>query len=140
MFKTRKIIKKTKQKLIIVVIFLVVFIVIGFYSFNNKDPYKKYNHIQSSEVLKTDQQEYWVYFYSIDNKDSIDSNNGISSLNKATNNVYFVEMKDKKIKIEDQQIQPTTLLYIKNHKIVKTIRNELVKECSNCGVFFYKEF
>ena len=111
--------KKTKQKLIIVVIFLVVFIVIGFYSFNNKDPYKKYNHIQSSEVLKTDQQEYWVYFYSID-KDSIDSNNGISSLNKATNNVYFVEMKDKKIKIEDQQIQPTTLLYIKNHKIVKT--------------------
>ena len=108
--------KKTKQKLIIVVIFLVVFIVIGFYSFNNKDPYKKYNHIQSSEVLKTDQQEYWVYFYSIDNKDSIDSNNGISSLNKATNNVYFVEMKDKKIKIEDQQIQPTTLLYIKNHK------------------------
>lgn len=111
--------KKTKQKLIIVVIFLVVFIVIGFYSFNNKDPYKKYNHIQSSEVLKTDQQEYWVYFYSIDNKDSIDSNNGISSLNKATNNVYFVEMKDKKIKIEDQQIQPTTLLYIKNHKIVK---------------------
>lgn len=112
--------KKTKQKLIIVVIFLVVFIVIGFYSFNNKDPYKKYNHIQSSEVLKTDQQEYCVYFYSIDNKDSIDSNNGISSLNKATNNVYFVEMKDKKIKIEDQQIQPTTLLYIKNHKIVKT--------------------
>lgn len=75
--------KKTKQKLIIVVIFLVVFIVIGFYSFNNKDPYKKYNHIQSSEFLKTDQQEYWVYFYSIDNKDSIDSNNGISSLNKA---------------------------------------------------------
>ena len=112
--------KKTKQKLMIVVIFLVVFIVIGFYSFNNKDPYKKYNHIQSSEVLKTDQQEYWVYFYSIDNKDSIDSNNGISSLNKATNNVYFVEMKDKKIKIEDQQIKPTTLLYIKNHKIVKT--------------------
>ena len=112
--------KKTKQKLIIVVIFLVVFIVIGFYSFNNKDPYKKYNHVQSSEVLKTDQQEYWVYFYSIDNKDSIDSNDGISSLNKATNNVYFVEMKDKKIKIEDQKIQPTTLLYIKNHKIVKT--------------------
>ena len=111
--------KKTKQKLIIVVIFLVGFIVIGFYSFNNKDPYKKYNHIQSSEVLKTDQQEYWVYFYSIDNKDSIDSNNGISSLNKATNNVYFVNMKEKKIRIEDQKIQPATLLYIKNHKIVK---------------------
>ena len=29
-------------------------------------------------------------------------------------------MKDKKIKIEDQKIQPTTLLYIKNHKIFKT--------------------
>lgn len=39
MFKRRgeKIMKKTKQKLMIVVIFLVVFIVIGFYSFNNKD-------------------------------------------------------------------------------------------------------
>lgn len=111
--------KKTKQKLVIVFIFLVGFIVIGFYSFNNKDPYKKYNHIQSSEVLKTDQQEYWVYFYSIDNKDSIDSNNGISSLNKATNNVYFVNMKEKKIRIESKKIQPATLLYIKNHKIVK---------------------
>lgn len=38
MFKRRgeKIMKKTKQKLMIVVIFLVVFIVIGFYSFNKK--------------------------------------------------------------------------------------------------------
>lgn len=112
--------KKTKQKLMIVVIFLVAFIFIGFYSFNNKDPYKKYNHIQASEVLKTDQQEYWVYFYSVDTKDSINSDNGISSLSKATNNVYFVEMKDKEIKIKKQSIQPTTLLYIKNHKIVKT--------------------
>ena len=112
--------KKTKQKLMIVIIFLVAFIVIGFYSFNNKDPYKKYNHLQASEVLKEDQQEYWVYFYSVDNKESIDSNNGINSLNKAINNVYFVEMKDKEIKIKKQTIQPTTLLYIKNHKIVKT--------------------
>lgn len=112
--------KKTKQKLMIVIIFLVVFIVIGFYSFNNKDPYKKDNHLQASEVLKEDQQEYWVYFYSVDNKESIDSNNGINSLNKAINNVYFVEMKDKEIKIKKQTIQPTTLLYIKNHKIVKT--------------------
>ena len=73
MFKRRgeKIMKKTKQKLMIVVIFLVVFIVIGFYSFNNKDPYKKYNHIQVSEVLKENQHEYWVYFYSLENKDSI---------------------------------------------------------------------
>lgn len=85
--------KKTKQKLMIVVIFLVVFIVVGFYSFNNKDPYKKYNHIQVSEVLKENQHEYWV---------------------------YFVEMKDKEIKIKKQIIQPTTLLYIKNHKIVET--------------------
>lgn len=29
-------------------------------------------------------------------------------------------MKDKEIKIKKQTIQPTTLLYIKNHKIVKT--------------------
>ena len=112
--------KKTKQKLMIVVIFLVVFIVIGFYSFNNKDPYKKYNHIQVSEVLKENQHEYWVYFYSLENKDSINSDNGIGSLTKATDSVYFVEMKDKEIMIKKQTIQPTTLLYIKNHKIVKT--------------------
>ena len=102
--------KKTKQKLMIVVIFLV----------NNKDPYKKYNHIQVSEVLKENQHEYWVYFYSLENKDSINSDNGIGSLTKATDSVYFVEMKDKEIKIKKQTIQPTTLLYIKNHKIVKT--------------------
>lgn len=112
--------KKTKQKLMIVVIFLVVFIVVGFYSFNNKDPYKKYNHIQVSEVLKENQHEYWFYFYSVDNKDSINSDNGIGSLTKATDSVYFVEMKDKEIKIKKQIIQPTTLLYIKNHKIVET--------------------
>ena len=77
----------------IVVIFLVVFIVIGFYSFNNKDPYKKYNHIQVSEVLKENQHEYWVYFYSMDNQESMDSKNGIARLNKAVNNVYFVKMR-----------------------------------------------
>ena len=67
MFKRRgeKIMKKTKQKLMIVVIFLVVFIVIGFYSFNNNDTYKKYNHIQLIEVLIENKNEYWVYFYSV---------------------------------------------------------------------------
>ena len=111
--------KKTKQKLMIVVIFLVVFIVVGFYSFNNKDPYKKYNHLQASEVLKEDQQEYWVYFYSMDNQESMDSKNGIARLNKAVNNVYFVKMKDKEVNIENQKVKSATLLYIKDHQITK---------------------
>ena len=81
---------------------------------------KKNLQIQLSEVLKENQHEYWVYFYSVDNKDSINSDNGIGSLTKATDSVYFVEMKDKEIKIKKQIIQPTTLLYIKNHKIVET--------------------
>ena len=111
--------KKTKQKLMIVVIFLVVFIVIGFYSFNNKDPYKKYNHIQVSEVLKENQHEYWVYFYSMDNQESMDSKNGIARLNKAVSNVYFVKIKDKEVVIENQKVKSATLLYIKDHQITK---------------------
>ena len=111
--------KKTKQKLMIVVIFLVVFIVIGFYSFNNKDPYKKYNHIQVSEVLKENQHEYWVYFYSMDDQESMDSKNGIARLNKAVSNVYFVKIKDKEVVIENQKVKSATLLYIKDHQITK---------------------
>ena len=111
--------KKTKQKLMIVVIFLVVFIVVGFYSFNNKDPYKKYNHIQVSEVLKENQHEYWVYFYSMDDQESMDSKNGIARLNKAVSNVYFVKIKDKEVVIENQKVKSATLLYIKDHQITK---------------------
>ena len=111
--------KKTKQKLMIVVIFLVVFIVIGFYSFNNKDPYKNYNHIQVSEVLKENQHEYWVYFYSMDDQESMDSKNGIARLNKAVSNVYFVKIKDKEVVIENQKVKSATLLYIKDHQITK---------------------
>ena len=111
--------KKSKLKLMIVVIFFVVFFVIGFYSFNNKDPYKKYNHIQVSEVLKENQHEYWVYFYSMNDQESMDSKNGIARLNKAVSNVYFVKIKDKEVVIENQNVKSATLLYIKDHQITK---------------------
>ena len=63
--------------------------------------------------------QYWVYFYSMDDQESIDSKNGIARLNKAVNNVYFVKMKNKEVNIEKQKVKSTTLLYIKNHQIIK---------------------
>ena len=110
-----------KKKVIMIGVVLIVCLGTVFYNMQKRDPYKSYNHLKTSEVLKVKEfNQYWVYFYSLENKDSINSDNGIGSLSKSTNSVYFVEMQDKKIKIKKQTIQPTTLLYIKNHKIVKT--------------------
>lgn len=113
-----------KQEKLMIGIILIVCIGFIFYNFQGRDPYKKYNHIQSSEIMKVSRQRYWVYFYSMDNQESIDSSNGITRLMKATGNLYFVNIKDKK-----SEFQPTTLLYIKNHQIIKEYKG--LKELKN---------
>ena len=60
-----------------------------------------------------------LYFYSMDNQESMDSKNGITRLNKAVSNVYFVKIKDKEVVIENQKVKSATLLYIKDHQITK---------------------
>ena len=60
-----------------------------------------------------------LYFYSMDNQESMDSKNGIARLNKAVSNVYFVKIKDKEVVIENQKVKSATLLYIKDHQITK---------------------
>jgi len=109
-----------KKKLMMIGIVLIVCLGTVFYNMQKRDPYKSYNHLKTSEVLKVKEfNQYWVYFYSMDDQKSIDSKNGIARLNKAVNNVYFVKMKDKKVSIENQKVKSTTLLYIKNHQIIK---------------------
>ena len=108
-----------KKKLMIGVI-LIVCLGTVFYNMQKRDPYKSYNHLKTSEVLKVKKfNQYWVYFYSMDDQGSIDSKNDIARLNKAVNNVYFVKMKNKEVNIEKQKVKSTTLLYIKNHQIIK---------------------
>ena len=88
-----------------------------FYNMQKRDPYKSYNHLKTSEVLKVKEfNRYWVYFYSMDNQESMDSKNGITRLNKAVSNVYFVKIKDKEVVIENQKVKSATLLYIKDHQ------------------------
>ena len=60
-----------------------------------------------------------IYFYSMDDQESMDSKNGIARLNKAVSNVYFVKIKDKEVVIENQKVKSATLLYIKDHQITK---------------------
>jgi len=85
-----------------------------------RNPYKSYNHLKISEVLKVKEfNQYWVYFYSMDDQESMDSKNGIARLNKAVSNVYFVKIKDKEVVIENQKVKSATLLYIKDHQITK---------------------
>ena len=109
-----------KKKVIMIGVVLIVCLGTVFYNMQKRDSYKSYNHLKTSEVLKVKEfNQYWVYFYSMDDQKSIDSKNGIARLNKAVNNVYFVKMKDKKVSIENQKVKSTTLLYIKNHQIIK---------------------
>lgn len=109
-----------KKKVIMIVIVLIVCLGTIFYNMQKRDPYKSYNHLKTSEVLKVKEfNQYWVYFYSMDDQESIDSKNGMARLNKAVSNVYFVKIKDKEVNVENQKIKPATLLYIKNHQIIK---------------------
>ena len=109
-----------KKKLMMIGVILIVCLGTVFYNMQKRDPYKSYNHLKTSEVLKVKKfNQYWVYFYSMDDQKSIDSKNGIARLNKAVNNVFFVKMKNKEVSIEKQKVKSTTLLYIKNHQIIK---------------------
>lgn len=109
-----------KKRLMMIGIILIVCLGTVFYNMQKRDPYKSYNHLKTSEVLKVKEfNQYWVYFYSMDDQESTDSKNGMARLNKAVSNVYFVKMKDKEVNVENQKIKPATLLYIKNHQIIK---------------------
>lgn len=109
-----------KKRLMMIGIILIVCLGTVFYNMQKRDPYKSYNHLKTSEVLKVKEfNQYWVYFYSMDDQESTDSKNGMTRLNKAVSNVYFVKMKDKEVNVENQKIKPATLLYIKNHQIIK---------------------
>ena len=73
-----------------------------------------------------------LYFYSMDNQESMDSKNGIARLNKAVSNVYFVKIKDKEVVIENQKVKSATLLYIKDHQITKEYKGlKQLKDHSN---------
>ena len=103
-----------KKKVIMIGVVLIVCLGTIFYNMQKRDPYK------TSEVLKVKEfNRYWVYFYSMDNQESMDSKNGIARLNKAVSNVYFVKIKDKEVVIENQKVKSATLLYIKDHQITK---------------------
>ena len=109
-----------KKKVIMIGVVLIVCLGTVFYNMQKRDPYKSYNHIKKIEVLKLKEfNRYWVYFYSMDNQESMDSKNGIARLNKAVSNVYFVKIKDKEVVIENQKVKSATLLYIKDHQITK---------------------
>ena len=108
-----------KKKVIMIGVVLIVCLGTVFYNMQKRNPYKSYNHLKTSEVLKENQHEYWVYFYSMDDQESMDSKNGIARLNKAVSNVYFVKIKDKEVVIENQKVKSATLLYIKDHQITK---------------------
>ena len=93
-----------KKKVIMIGVVLIVCLGTIFYNMQKRDPYKSYNHLKTSEVLKVKEfNRYWVYFYSMDNQESMDSKNGIARLNKAVSNVYFVKIKDKEVVIENQK-------------------------------------
>lgn len=107
--------KKTKQKLFIVLLVMVVLAVIAFMTMTgNNDPYKssEYKHVQITKMLEED---CYVYFYSTKDSDSISSNTGIKSLNRGISNLYFVNIKDG-----NTDIKPTTLLEIKGGRIKNT--------------------
>lgn len=104
--------KKTKQKLFIVLLVMAVLAGIAFMTMTgNNDPYKssEYKHVQITKMLEED---CYVYFYSTKDSDSISSNTGIKSLNRGISNLYFVNIKD-----DNSDIKPTTLLEIKDGRI-----------------------
>ena len=94
-----------KKKVIMIGVVLIVCLGTVFYNMQKRNPYKSYNHLKTSEVLKVKEfNQYWVYFYSMDDQESMDSKNGIARLNKAVSNVYFVKIKDKEVVIENQKL------------------------------------
>ena len=108
-----------KKKVIMIGVVLIVCLGTIFYNMQKRDPYKSYNHLKTSEVLKVKEfNRYWVYFYSMDNQESMDSKNGFTRILPDTM-LYFVKIKDKEVVIENQKVKSATLLYIKDHQITK---------------------
>lgn len=121
--------KKTKQKLIIVLSAIVVLIVIAVINFMGIfDPYSDYKQLEAYEIFNVkDYDEYYVYFYSTEDKESIDSENGLKELGRAKDNIYYVNIKNKEDGInavnwneygEVERIKASTLIKVKNQKII----------------------
>jgi len=81
--------KKTKQKLLIVVMVIVALAIVAVVTLTgHSDPYKtkEYKHLEVNEIFKG---YHYVYFYSPKDSKSVSSDTGIRSLNKGINDLYF---------------------------------------------------
>ena len=123
--------KKTKQKLLIVVMVIVALAIVAVVSLTgNSNPYKtkEYKHLEVNEIFKGN---HYVYFYSPKDSKSVSSDTGIRSLNKGISDLYFVNLNEKGDDLEEidltkygdlKEIKPTILIYVKNGKIEKVYK------------------
>ena len=128
-----------KKKVIMIGVVLIVCLGTVFYNMQKRNPYKSYNHLKTSEVLKVKEfNQYWVYFYSMDDQESMDSKNGIARLNKAVSNVYFVKIKDK---TEESSLLDCTIYlltyHLENYKkewsqINKWLKQQAIRNVRKC--------
>ena len=119
--------KKTKQKLLIVVMVIVALAIVAVVTLTgHSDPYKtkEYKHLEVNEIFKGD---HYVYFYSPKDSKSVSSDTGIRSLNKGINYLYFVNLNEKNDDLKE--IKPTTLIYVRDGKIEKVYKG--VNQISN---------
>ncbi|RGG06856.1 hypothetical protein DWY83_07800 [Coprobacillus sp. AF27-24BH] len=130
--------KKTKQKLLIVVMVIVALAIVAVVTLTgHSDPYKtkEYKHLEVNEIFKGD---HYVYFYSPKDSKSVSSDTGIRSLNKGINDLYFVNLNEKNDDLKEidltkygnlKEIKPTTLIYVRDGKIEKAYKG--VNQISN---------
>lgn len=130
--------KKTKQKLLIVVMVTVALAIVAVVTLTgHSDPYKtkEYKHLEVNEIFKGD---HYVYFYSPKDSKSVSSDTGIRSLNKGINDLYFVNLNEKNDDLKEidltkygnlKEIKPTTLIYVRDGKIEKVYKG--VNQISN---------
>ena len=130
--------KKTKQKLLIVVMVIVALAIVAVVNLTgHSDPYKtkEYKHLEVNEIFKGD---HYVYFYSPKDSKSVSSDTGIRSLNKGINDLYFVNLNEKNDDLKEidltkygnlKEIKPTTLIYVRDGKIEKVYKG--VNQISN---------
>ena len=130
--------KKTKQKLLIVVMVIVALAIVAVVTLTgHSDPYKtkEYKHLEVNEIFKGD---HYVYFYSPKDSKSVSSDTGIRSLNKGINDLYFVNLNEKNDDLKEidltkygnlKEIKPTTLIYVRDGKIEKVYNG--VNQISN---------
>ena len=130
--------KKTKQKLLIVVMVIVALAIVAVVTLTgHSDPYKtkEYKPLEVNEIFKGD---HYVYFYSPKDSKSVSSDTGIRSLNKGINDLYFVNLNEKNDDLKEidltkygnlKEIKPTTLIYVRDGKIEKVYKG--VNQISN---------